>query len=168
VRVNRSEAFAGELERVNAELVEYLWGLEGDQWLTTGVNSPIMRMGDEDENRPVGTIAHHVAGGYRRSNDALHAAVAGEPLRPPGSGDTAREAAEHAVPDQAATIQLLMASAGELAGTIRGLTDEQLDREVRSFLGTTTLGDLIKRAVLFHPRWHLTSIQATFQPAQRS
>src|SRR5215831_9640485 len=163
--MSRSEDLAAALEQTNAELVAYLRGLDERQWLTPGVNSPIFQMGDVDEHRPVGIIAHHVASAYTRSAMAVRMAVSGQAIPPPQAGSAARHESEHAAPDQAGTIRLLEQGAVEVAGIIRGLTDEELDREAETFIGRTSVATFIERAVNFHPRWHLTSIQATFEPA---
>jgi hypothetical protein len=166
--VSRSEALAVEFERVNRELVDYVRGLDRERWLTPGVNSPIIQRGDEDENRPVGTIVHHVAMGYRRSVEGLRMLTAGEQLPAPSRGTAARHAAEHAEPDQAGTVALLEEGAAAVAAGIRALTDEQLDADVTTFLGSGPLSEVIERAIIFHPVWHLSSIRATFEPAARS
>jgi hypothetical protein len=163
--MSRSDDLAAAFERTNAHLIEYVRGLDERQWLTPGVNSPIFQLGDEDEHRRVGTIAHHVASAYQRSAQAIRMAVTGESIPSPSPGSAARHASEHAAPDQAETIGLLETGGAEVARVIRGLTDEQLDREAATFLGTTSVATFIERAVNFHPHWHLTSIQATFEPA---
>jgi hypothetical protein len=163
--MSRSEDLAAAFERTNAELVEYLRGLDDRQWLTPGVNSPIFQLGDEDEHRPVGTIAHHVASAYARSAMGVRMVADGQAIPPPPTGSAASHASEHAAPDRAETIRLLEEGATAVAAAIRGLTDEELDREATTFMGTTSVATFIERAVSFHPRWHLTSIQATFEPA---
>jgi hypothetical protein len=163
--MNTAPALAAELERVNRELVEYLRGLDRDQWLARAVNSPVIQYGDEDENRPVGTIVHHVASAYQRSIANLPLMAAGETMPRPEPGSAARHAAEHPEPDQAETIGLLEERGARLAALIRGLTDEQLGQQVQTFIGTTSLAEFIARAVNFHPVWHHTSIRATFEPA---
>jgi len=167
--MNRSEALAAEFERVSAEFVDYIRGLNREQWLTLGVNSPIFKYGDEDENRPVGTIAHHVASAYKRMIDLIPHLAAGEPLPRPEPGAAARHAAENADPDHAGTVQLLEERGAQVAAFVRGLSDEDLDREATTFLGQTTIAVFIERAVNFHPVWHLTSIKAALDTApQRS
>jgi hypothetical protein len=156
--MSRSEDLAAALERTNAELVSYLRGLDERQWLTPGVNSPIFQVGDVDEHRPVGTIAHHVASAYGRSAMAVRMAASGQTIPPPSSGS----AAGHGVPDQTETIRLLEEGAAQVAAAIRGLGDDELDREATTFIGTTSVATFIERAINFHPHWHLTSIQATF------
>jgi hypothetical protein len=163
--MSRSEDLAAAFERTNAELVDYLRGLDDRQWLTPGVNSPIFQLGDEDEHRPVGTIAHHVASAYGRSAMVVRMAASGQDIPAPSAGSAARHAEEHAAPDQTDTIRLLDEGATEVAAVIRGLTDEELDREATTFMGATSVATFIERAVNFHPQWHLTSIQATFEPA---
>ena len=165
--MSRSEDLAAALERTNAELVAYVRALDEGQWLTPGVNSPVFQLGDEDEHRPVGTIAHHVASAYARSAMAVRMAASGQAIPPPSAGSAARHAAEHAVPDRAETIRLLEEGAAEVTAAIRGLSDEELDREATTFIGTTSVATFIERAINFHPYWHLTSIQATFDEAAR-
>lgn len=164
--MSRSEDLAAAFERNNAELVECVRGLDAGQWLTPGVNSPIFQLGDEDEHRPVGIIARHVASGYARSVTAIGMVAAGQPVGPPPQGSAAGQASEHPAPDQAETVRLLEEGAAQVAAAIRGLTDEQLDRACSTFIGDTTVAVFIERAVNFHPRWHMTSIQATFDPAR--
>jgi len=164
--MSRSEDLATELERTNGELVACLRRLDDRQWLTPGVNSPIIQVGDVDEHRPVGTIARHVANAYGRSAVAVRMAAGGQAIPPPPGASGARQASEQAVPDQAETIRLLEEGVVEVAAAIRGLTDEELDREAETFMGTTSVATFIERAVNFHPRWHLTSIRATFETAE--
>jgi hypothetical protein len=166
--MSRSEDLAAAFERTNADLVGYVRGLDAQQWLTPGVNSPIFKMGDEDEHRPVGTIAHHVGSAYGRSAEAIRLVAAGQTIPPPPQGSAARHASEHAAPDQAETIRLLEEGAARIATIIRGLTDEELDRESETFIGRASLATFIERAINFHPYWHLTSIQATFEPAGKA
>jgi hypothetical protein len=166
--MSRADDLAAALERTNRELVDYLRGLDDRQWLTPGVNSPIIQLGEVDENRPVGTIARHVANAYRRSVIAVRMAADGQAIPPPPSASAATQATDQAVPDQAETIRLLEEGVTEVAAAIRGISDEQLDRETQTFIGTTSVAAFIERAVNFHPRWHLTSIQATFQPAEQA
>jgi hypothetical protein len=165
--MNTAESLAAEFERVNRELVEYLRGLDHGQWLTPGVNSPVLQIGDEDEHRLVGVIAHHVASAHGRVVVGLPLLAAGESLPRPSPGSSARHAAENPEPDQAATIALLEERGAEVAALIRGLTGEQLGRRTETFIGSTTLAEFIQRAVVFHPVWHHTSIRAALEPAPR-
>jgi hypothetical protein len=165
--MSEAAALAAEFERVNRELVEYLRALDHEQWLTRGVNSPIMQVGDEDENRPVGTIAHHVASAYQRSLVNLPLMCAGQAVPRPEPGSAARHAAENPEPDQTETIGLLEERGAHLAALIRGLTDQDLERQTTTFMGPTSVAQFIARAVNFHPVWHLTSIRAAIEPATR-
>ena len=166
--MSRSDDLAAAFEETNAELVAYVRGLDEQQWLTPGVNSPIFQLGDVDEHRPVGTIAHHVGSAYARSVMAVRMAASGQAIPPPAAGSAAAHETEHAAPDQAETIRLLEQGGAEVASVIRGLTDEDLDREAETFIGRTSVATFIERAINFHPKWHLTSIQATFEPAGKT
>src|SRR5262245_32620136 len=93
--MSRDDDLAAAFERANRDLIDYLTCLVRARWRTRAVNGPLLRLGDEDENRPVGTIAHHVAMGYRRTISGLTLLAAGEPLPRPDSGRNADHAAEH-------------------------------------------------------------------------
>jgi hypothetical protein len=160
--MSRADDLAVAFEHANRELVDYLRALDREQWRARAVNSPILQVGDEDENRPVGTIAHHVASAYGRTAAGLKRLAAGEELPRPDPGRNVQHAAEHADPDPEETIALLEQGAADVSATIRALTGEQLDREVVTFIGPSTLAEFIQRAATFHPTWHLSSIEATF------
>src|SRR6478736_5929955 len=58
---SRSESLADQFETSLANFVGVIESLNSDQWRMRGRNTPCMRINDEDEARPLGVIAHHVA-----------------------------------------------------------------------------------------------------------
>lgn len=54
--MSRAEDLAAAFERANAELIDCVRGLGARQWLTPGVNSPIVQVGDE-----AGSAARHAS-----------------------------------------------------------------------------------------------------------
>lgn len=142
--------------------------LTEDQWLMPGVNAPEIRMG-EDENRPVGVIAHHVATGLALHTETIRQLARGDPAWLPEldldalAVFNARHAAENPHPDQAATLDLLRRHASELAEAIRGLSDERLDREGDVYGLHLTVQEFVHRVAIGHGDWHLSSIRATIE-----
>ena len=58
--VSRSARYAADFEAAQEELITLLESLTDEQWRMVGRNYP-QRLNDEDEDRPIGVIAHHVA-----------------------------------------------------------------------------------------------------------
>src|ERR1700680_915764 len=57
----RSGRLADQFEAALENFVRVVDSLTNDQWRMRGRNTPGMRINDEDEARPLGVIAHHVA-----------------------------------------------------------------------------------------------------------
>src|SRR5437763_11385784 len=79
----RSAEYADRFEAAQDEFIRLLEPLTGEQWNRTGQNYP-QRINDEDEGRPVGVIAHHVAESGPFIVDRIKRMVRGETLPPPG------------------------------------------------------------------------------------
>src|ERR1700730_519743 len=58
---SRSERLAEQFEAAHENFIRVVESLSGDQWRMRGRNTPGMRINEEDEARPLGVIAHHVA-----------------------------------------------------------------------------------------------------------
>jgi hypothetical protein len=138
------------------------------QWALPGVNAPEHRLG-EDENRPVGVIAHHVATGLALHAEMVRQLARGEPVWLPDldidalAAYNARHAAENPHPDRAATVDLIRRRASELADAVRGLGDESLDREGDAYGFHLTVEEFVNRIAIGHGDWHLSSIRATVE-----
>lgn len=133
-----------------------------EQWRVKGINHPKIRVGNEDEGRPVGVIVHHVAYGYMTNRLRCLVWINGEDTEPPGPETNRRHAVEHADPDQGETLRFMQEQASQLHAFIKGLSDAELAAGGTFVNGSTTVEDLIGRRLPFHIRWHLGSIQATW------
>jgi len=120
-----------------------------------------IRVGDEDENRPVGTVAHHVAVAIPRMAGMVRTMVAGQEVQRPSSERNAAHAQANPDPDQAETVALLRRNAGEAAQMVRGLSEADLSRTGRTMLGEISAADAVARALVGHVTWHEGSIRAT-------
>ncbi len=102
----RGPAYAAEFETALSSFIRLVESLTDEQWGRVGRNYP-QRLNDEDEQRSVGVIAHHVAISMDGMMGRIQALVDGQPLPPAGSGpllqalqsvgiENARHTAEHA------------------------------------------------------------------------
>ena len=158
----RSSELADHFFAAHEEFFEFVKGASPEQWRVRGINHPKIRVGNEDEGRPVGVIVHHVAFGYLNNRLRCEAWIKGEDLEPPGPETNRRHAADHPDPDQVETLRFLEGEATALHGFIGALSDSELAAGGTFINGSTTVEDLIGRRLPFHIRWHLGSIQATW------
>src|SRR5258708_9886608 len=85
-------------------------------------------MNDEDEGRPVGVIAHHVATNGDYITERIQTMLAGGPLAPINIRElNAEHARSHAGVPKDEGLRLLRASKGRIASAVRGIPDDQLD-----------------------------------------
>src|SRR5260370_41123574 len=61
VKTTRSARLADEFEAAQESFIRLVESLTVDHWRMRGKNTPELRINEEDETRPVGVIAHHVA-----------------------------------------------------------------------------------------------------------
>lgn len=118
----RAEVLGTLFEKSVGELAALLEGATDADWQT---RCP-------DEERPVGVVAHHVAGGLHAQVGWLLAVANGQPLPPITAAmiDEQNEthAARHAHHSKVETLAALQRNADMAAAAIRALSDEQLDR----------------------------------------
>ncbi len=157
---------ADRLEREADQLVALLESLDDAQWRRTAVNTPNVRMNDEDEGRPVAVIAHHVAATMPLIIDIARGLAEGPPAPPLSPADinrmNARHAGDHPDPGRGETIALLREEAGRAAAAIRGWSDDQLEREIDR-PGSRTARQVLERILIGHAAMHRLSIEATIQ-----
>jgi hypothetical protein len=153
---SRADRLAAELETANEELARYLEGLSPEEWL-----SPTRA--DDEEVRPVGVVALHVAEAHLNINARVMALASGgevPPRRPELFAErNARRAAENPAPDQAATVELLRRNCGIVAARVRRLTDEELDRPGEVSGEPATAETEMRKRQLNHVRSHFESIR---------
>src|SRR5262249_17441462 len=123
------------------------------------------------EGQSVGVTARHVAQWYPTELEHISAIAAGRPL-PPLTQEVvdemnARHAAEHAGGAKDEVLALLRRNAAVAAGTIRSLSDADLDRS-GTLVGASSLGPEIRASaqefvvwtLIAHTRSHLRNVRA--------
>src|SRR5260370_38077336 len=83
VKTTRSARLADEFEAAQESFIRLVESLTVDHWRMRGKNTPELRINDEDESRPVGVIAHHVAVNQDWIMGRIKAIVEDKPT-PPG------------------------------------------------------------------------------------
>ena len=159
---SRSESLADQFEAALGNFTGVVESLSGDQWRMRGRNTPGMRINDEDEARPLGVIAHHVAVNLNVIMGRIQAVIRGQPTPPIDfKQSNARHANEYADTTKAEVLTLLRASGDQIAKDLRSMPDEKLDiaRELPS--GTMTVQQRIERVLIGHLQGHQGSIEAT-------
>lgn len=163
IEMSQAEELAERFVASHREFHDFVKGATPEQWRATGINHPEIRMGDEDEGRPVGLIVHHVGNGYRNNRNRCRAWIRGEDPPVPTSEVNKRHAAENPDPDQGETLRFLEEEAGEMEAFIRTLSDTELAAAGSFVTGPTTVAEFVGRTLPFHIRWHQGSIRATWE-----
>jgi hypothetical protein len=159
--VSTATDLANRLEATYTAFAEYLGQLSSEEWRTRCGNHPTIRMGDEDENRPVGTVAHHTAVALPRLVGMLRALLAGEEIAPPSRERVEEHARANPDPEQGETVTLLRRNAVDAGEYVRGLSDDELARAGQTMMGELSAGELVSRVFIGHAVWHEGSIKAS-------
>lgn len=160
--MGRAAELADQFLAAHREFYDFVKAATPDQWRAKGINHPEIRVGNEDEGRPVGTIVHHVGNGYRNNRSRCQAWIRGEDPPPPTGEVTRRHAAENSDPDHGQTLKFLEDEAAEMEAFIRSLGDRELAATGTFVNGPATVEEFVGRTLPFHIRWHMGSIQATW------
>jgi DinB superfamily len=158
----RTEDYATELEAALDAFISRVEGLTEEQWRRPGRNYP-QQLNGEDENRPVGVIAHHVADSgplILARTQALATGTTPPPLAGPVAETNARHAREHASVNKEDVLALLREQRVKMPAALRALPDEALDLANETPAGRLSVADRIERVLIGHIRMHLGSIEA--------
>jgi len=159
---SRSESLADQFEAALANFTGVVESLSGDQWRMRGRNTPGMRINDEDEARPLGVIAHHVAVNLNVIMGRIQAAILDQPTPPADFKQiNARHANEYADTTKGEVLTLLRASGDQIAKDLRLMPDEKLDIAKELPSGKMTVQQRIERVLIGHIQGHQGSIEAT-------
>jgi hypothetical protein len=159
--VSTANDLADRVETTYSGFAEYIGQLSPEEWRAQCGNHPTIRAGDEDENRPVGTVAHHTAVALPRLVGMLRAVVAGEPIEPPSSERVAEHARSNPDPDQGETVALLRRNATDAGEYVRSLSDDELARTGQTMAGELSAAEVVSRVFVGHAIWHEGSIKAS-------
>ena len=121
-----AKQLADQFTAAHREFYDFVKNATPEQWRAKGINHPEIRVGNEDEGRPVGTIAHHVGNGYLRNRARCQAWIRGEDPPPPSDEVNQRHAMDNPNPGHGETLRFLESEAAEMADFIRSLNDSQL------------------------------------------
>jgi len=159
---SRSESLADQFEAALENFTQAVESLTSEQWRMRGRNTPGMRINNEDEARPLGVIAHHVAVNLKVIMGRIQAAIQDQPTPPIDfKQSNARHANEYADTTKAQVLTLLRASGDHIAKDLRSITDEKLDMAKELPSGTMTVQQRIERVLIGHIQGHQGSIEAT-------
>ena len=156
----RSEQYAAAFEAAQLAFIKLVESLTVEQWLRIGRNFP-QRLNDEDEERSVGVIAHHVAINTPWIMERIERMLEGRPLP---SVDiralNARQAAEHAEVSKDEVLWLLREQQPVIAAAVRAIPDDQLDQSRDTPAGPMSVAQRLERVLIGHITMHQGSIQA--------
>jgi hypothetical protein len=161
-KATRSARLADQFEAAQESFIRLVESLTVDHWRMRGKNTPELRMNEEDESRPVGVIAHHVAVNQDWIMNRIQAIVDDKPTPPVDFKQiNAHHANEHAHATRAEVLALLRDSKPRIAKDVRAIRDDQLDKERQLPSGTMTVQQRIERVLIGHMKSHQASIEAT-------
>lgn len=156
----RSSRYAAQFEATQDEFIRLVESLSDEQWRKVGRNFP-ERMNDEDEGRPVGVIADHVAQTQPFIVERIQSMLAGIVPSPVDFRViNARHAAEHADVKQADVVARLRENKPRIADSVREIPDPQLDTMRETPVGPMSIAQRLERVLIGHIQAHAGSIKA--------
>ncbi|HYT12504.1 MAG TPA: DinB family protein [Candidatus Nitrosopolaris sp.] len=161
-KTSRSAALANQFEAAQKSFIRLVESLSEEQWWFQGVNTPGIRLNDEDETRRVGVIAHHVASTQPWIMGRIRAILEDKPTPPVDfKVINSEHAAEHIDATKAEVLDLLRENLQRIASEVRSIPDPLLDKERHFPTGTMTVEQRIERVLIGHMAAHQASIEAT-------
>jgi hypothetical protein len=127
-----------------------------------GKNTPGQRINDEDEARPLGVIAHHVAVNQDVIMGRIQLVLRDRPTPQFDSKEiNAKHANEYADTTKLEVLALLRNSGEQIAKDLRAIPDQKLDKARDLPSGRMTVEQRIERVLIGHITGHQGSIEAT-------
>jgi DinB superfamily len=156
----RSAALAEQYEAAHDEFVHLVESLTDQQWHLAGKNFPV-RINDEDEGRPLGVIAHHVATNGDWITERIQTMLAGGPLAPVNQREINSEHARtNANVTKDEVLRLMRASKARIANAVRAIPDGQLDIQRSTPAGPMSAAERVEKVLIGHMKQHQGSIEA--------
>src|SRR3984893_2664079 len=161
-KTSRSGRLADQFEAVQEGFIRVVESLTNEQWRMRGRNTPGQRINDEDEARPLGVIAHHVAVNQDVIMDRIQLVLHDKATPPVDFRQVnAKHANEYADTTKAEVLSLLRSSGEQIAKELRAIPDEKLDKARELTSGKMTVEQRIERVLIGHIQGHQGSIEAT-------
>ena len=159
---SRGGRLADQFEVAHDRFIQVVEALTTDQWRMRGKNTPGQRINDEDEARPLGVIAHHVAVNEKVIMGRIQAFMSDTPNPPLNiKENNARHAFEFADTTKVEVLKVLQESGRQIALDLRSIPDEMLDKAQELPSGRMTVEQRIERVLIGHISGHQGSIEAT-------
>ena len=161
-KTSRSGRLADQFEAALESFIGVIESMTNDQWRMRGKNTPGQRINDEDEARPLGVIAHHVAVSQNVIMGRIEQVLHDQPTPPLDNKQiNAKHANEYADTTKSEVLTLLRNSGQQIVRDLRAIPDEKLDmaRELPS--GKMTVEQRIERVLIGHITGHQGSIEVT-------
>ncbi len=156
-RVNK---FADDFVAAHKQFIELVESMSDEQWKMTGKNFPD-RLNDEDESRPLGVIALHVADGELFIMERIDHMRDGTPLRMVNFRESnAKQAIEHAAVTRGDVLKMLRANHESIPPRVRAIPDDALDVIHETPAGPATTALRLERVLIGHMKMHQGSIEA--------
>jgi hypothetical protein len=156
----RSAQLAEQYEAAHDEFVRLVESLNDNQWHLAGKNFPV-RINDEDEGRPLGVIAHHVATNGDWITERIQTMLAGGPLAPVNQREVNSEHARtNANVTKDEVLRLMRASRARIANAVRAIPDDQLDIQRSTPAGPMSAAERVEKVLIGHMKQHQGSIEA--------
>lgn len=158
----RSARLAEQFSAAQEDFIRLVESLTDAQWRLKGKNNPQLRLNDEDEDRPLGVIAHHVATSGNWIMERIQAIVDGAPTPPVDfKAVNARHAVQHAGVTKEEVLTLLRESGTKITAAVREIPGTSLDLERPIPSGVMSVQQRIERVLIGHIQTHQGSIEAT-------
>jgi hypothetical protein len=161
----RSGRLADRFEATHQGFIRLVESLSDEQWRLKGKNDPNVRLNDEDEGRPIGLIADHVAMSGDWIMGRIQAVLLDQPTPPVDFKEiNAKHAARSEEVSKGEVLDRLRKSGTRIVQELRAIPDEKLDLERELPSGTMTVQQRIERVLIGHIESHHRSIAATVPP----
>jgi hypothetical protein len=162
-KTSRAGRLADQFEAAQEGFILVVESLTNEQWRMRGRNTPGMRINDEDEARPLGVIAHHVAVNQDVIMSRIQAVLHDTPTPAANFKEiNAKHANEYADTTKAEVLSLLRATGSQIAKDLRAIPDAKLDKARELASGAKmTVEQRIELVLIGHVTSHQGSIEAT-------
>lgn len=156
----RTAKYADDYVRAHQEFIDFVASLSDEQWRMTGKNFPD-RLNDEDENRPAGVIAYHVADGELFIMRRIDQMLSGDSMKLVNFRETnAKQASDHENATRDEVLAMLRSNHESIPPRVRAIPDGALDVVHETPAGPATVAQRLERVLVGHMKMHQGSIKA--------
>lgn len=155
----RAQRLADKFEQARNNLIATVESIPDDKWSLICQN----------DERPVGVVAHHVGTAFSYTFEAAELAGTGQPVPPMTmelvNAGNAKHALEHGNCSKEDALEVIRKNGDHVRKGIAAMSDEHLDRRVNFPLvggsDPVTVEQILDRLVIGHINVHLQDIKAT-------